>query len=210
MSAQKVNTTTLEKNDLGDLYRVLETSRFGGGFQLSDEMDDWSRAVLRNASIFHVQPKDLDDASTAVVARNTEIVINGQNADGSLEATIYRNAVVAPFTSVVGHFMGTTSSPSNGIYQIDAESGDVYSSETHNIYIDAFRDLCEHGAKKLEGMQYNGDIMERLQQPDMCKTPSDRQALVADLSSALTIKQRTGSVKQETDTILATIMARYA
>ena len=59
MSAKKVNTITLEKNDLGDLYRVLKTSRFGDPFQLSDKMDDSSRDGLRNASIFHVQPKTL-------------------------------------------------------------------------------------------------------------------------------------------------------
>ena len=143
-----------------------------------------------------------------MVARNTEIVIKSQNADGSLEATIHRDTVAPLITSVVGHFLANSSS--KGIYEIEAENGDVYSSKTHNIYVDVFRDLCEHGAKKLEGMQYNGNIMERLQQPDMCKTPSDREALVADLSSALTIKQRTGTIKQKTDAMLATIMARYA
>ena len=196
---QVVNVDSLEKNGLDGFYRVLQLSNFGGRFQLLGKLSEPSRAGLLNADTFHVQPKALGEASTAVVARNTEITIKGHNADGSLEAMIPRAAVVPPFTSVTGHSLVNSSH----IYEIEAEDGTVYSSETHNIYVDAFRDLCEHGAKKLENIVYSRNIMDRLQQPDMCKMPSQRQALVADLSSALTTNEKT-------DTFLATIMARYA
>lgn len=199
---QVVDVDSLEKNGLGGFYRVLQLSNFGGRFQLLGKLSEPSRAALPNADTFHVQPKALGEAGIAVVARNTEITIKGHNADGSLEAMIPRAAVVPPFTPVTGHFL-VNSSHITGIYEIEAEDGAVYSSETHNIYVDAFRDLCEHGAKKLENISYSRNIMDRLQQPDMCKTPPQRKALVADLSSALTTKEKT-------DTFLATIMARYA